>query len=370
MQQLFFVATEHAEHGRRIALDQLPEAAFPGWAMPFYPALALQRAEKILDLARRRQPLVDGLAFDLAVIGMHVLAEAAFAFEHGDHFLVQVETCNHRRRARPQVIESIAGGDPPIEFFAPLLHRHQVEQRFDRLAPVTAADVVDGHVQGEVVRVDPQLPQFIGADQQVQRQLLIAEVVADHLGHEHLAALPQCELNRTLAKVFVEQPLPVATVVRSQQLAVDHHVILPVIAVAQLFQISAQQPVIPQVLPVLKHTGQPSAIDLLGRGHPLQEKQGMGFVREIPTWPALLARFEVEGIVARDIGAMLFRPCRQLSWRFGQITGELGGLGQLLAQELFAQRSSLRVVAEQQIVEFAVLATGFRKRRRRTRQGC
>ncbi|MNC62716.1 hypothetical protein D3C75_1127680 [compost metagenome] len=82
--------------------------------------------------------------------------------------------------------------------------------------------------------------------------------------------------------------------------------ILPWIAVAQLFQISAQQPVIPQVLPVLKHTGQPSAIDLLGRGHPLQEKQGMGFVREIPTWPALLAFLEVEGIVARDVGAMLF----------------------------------------------------------------
>ncbi|MNF67424.1 hypothetical protein D3C84_492380 [compost metagenome] len=161
-------------------------------------------------------------------------------------------------------------------------------------------------MQGEIVRVDPQFTQFIGADQQVQRQLLVAEVVADHLGHEPLAALPQCELNRALAKVFVEQSLSVATVVRSQQLAVDHHVILPGIAVAQLFQISAQKPVITQVLPVLEHTGQPGAVDLLGGRYPLQEKQGMGLVREIPTWPALLAFLEVEGIVARDVGAMLF----------------------------------------------------------------
>ncbi|MCY1454075.1 hypothetical protein D9M71_711130 [compost metagenome] len=93
-----------------------------------------------------------------------------------------------------------------------------------------------------------------------------------------------------------------------QQLAVDDHVILPRIAVTQFFKIGAQQPVIAHVLPMLQHPGQPCTVDFLGRGNTLQEIQGMGLVREIPTRPTLLSRLKIEGIVTRHIGTMLFRP--------------------------------------------------------------
>ncbi|MNL09569.1 hypothetical protein D3C87_1303360 [compost metagenome] len=71
-------------------------------------------------------------------------------------------------------------------------------------------------MQGEIIRIDAQLTQFISADQQVQRQLLIAEVVADDFRHECVAASAQRELNRALHKVLIGQSLFVVTVVGGQ----------------------------------------------------------------------------------------------------------------------------------------------------------
>ena len=61
--------------------------------------------------------------------------------------------------------------------------------------------VVHRDVQGEVVRIEPELVEFVGGDQQVQRQLLVAEVEADHLRQEFLAVPAQRQLDQAL---FVE----------------------------------------------------------------------------------------------------------------------------------------------------------------------
>ncbi|MNO97935.1 hypothetical protein D3C76_896620 [compost metagenome] len=81
-----------------------------------------------------------------------------------------------------------------MEFFASFLRRHQLHQRLHSLATMARADIVDGHVQPEVMRIDAQFAQFIGRDQQVQRQLLIAKVVANHLWQIHITAVAQRQL--------------------------------------------------------------------------------------------------------------------------------------------------------------------------------
>jgi hypothetical protein len=63
---------------------------------------------------------------------------------------------------------------------------------------VAGAGVVDGHVQGEIIRIDAQLAEFIGTDQQMQGQLFVPQVIADDFGQALIAALTQRQLHGAL----------------------------------------------------------------------------------------------------------------------------------------------------------------------------
>ncbi|MNI41045.1 hypothetical protein D3C73_952840 [compost metagenome] len=95
---------------------------------------------------------------------MHVLAERSLAFEHAQHFGVQVERFDNRPAPQPQVIEPVPQCHPPQERLAIRLDRQQIQHRLHGFLRMPGAGVIDGDVQGEVVRIDAQLAQFIGAD--------------------------------------------------------------------------------------------------------------------------------------------------------------------------------------------------------------
>ncbi|MNC79715.1 hypothetical protein D3C75_1322680 [compost metagenome] len=66
------------------------------------------------------------------------------------------------------------------------------------LLRVTAGRVINGHVETEVMTVDTQLCQFVGADQQVQGQLLVSEVITEYLREKIIGVKAQRQLQRTL----------------------------------------------------------------------------------------------------------------------------------------------------------------------------
>ncbi|MNT64303.1 hypothetical protein D3C72_2021940 [compost metagenome] len=68
-----------------------------------------------------------------------------------------------------------------------------------------AGRVVDGHVKLEIMAIDAQFRQFVGGDQQMQRWLFIAQVVADQLGKKIIAVAPQCQLQGALQVTLVVQ---------------------------------------------------------------------------------------------------------------------------------------------------------------------
>jgi hypothetical protein len=87
---------------------------------------------------------------------------------------------------------------------------------------MTGAGVIDGHMQGEIVRIDAQLAELIGTDQQVQRQLFVAEVVADHLRQTSFTAGTECQLQCTLQVTLIGDGAGILQTVFSEQFAIDH----------------------------------------------------------------------------------------------------------------------------------------------------
>src|SRR5690606_9379001 len=65
--------------------------------------------------------------------------------------------------------------------------------------------VVDGDMQAEVMGIDTQLGELVGADQQVQGKLLVAEIEADDFRQEFAGKLPQRQLQRALKETIVRQ---------------------------------------------------------------------------------------------------------------------------------------------------------------------
>lgn len=80
-----------------------------------------------------------------------------------------------------------------------------MQHGLNRLARMPAVSIINSHMQGEVVGIDIQLMEFEGADQQMQRQLFVAKIVADRLGHELVAMISQCQLQGALKIVFVAE---------------------------------------------------------------------------------------------------------------------------------------------------------------------
>ncbi len=95
MHELLFITVEDAEHRCTGAFEQFPEAAVQRVFVTLDPASVLQYSKKFRDLLGLGEPLVDGLAIQAAVVGMHVLTERPLALKHRDHFLLQVERLDH-----------------------------------------------------------------------------------------------------------------------------------------------------------------------------------------------------------------------------------------------------------------------------------
>ncbi|MNN18064.1 hypothetical protein D3C81_1312690 [compost metagenome] len=247
--QLFFVGIEHTKHRRTVARDQLPKTTGLRVFVALDPALVLQRLEETGQLLGCSQPLIDGLPFETAVIRMHVLGEWALALEHRQQLLLKVEAFNDCAAALPQIVEPIAQRYPAQKLSAIGLKRQQVKRRLHGFLRMAGAGVVDGHMEGEIVRIDPQFTEFVTADQQVQGQLFIAEVVADHLGQIVSTTDTEGQLYRALQVAFIVDGAAVLQIVLGEQFLVNHHVVLRRIAFAQLFQKGSQQPLETRVLP-------------------------------------------------------------------------------------------------------------------------
>ncbi len=117
---------------------------------------------------------------------------------------------------------------------------------------MAAGGIVDGHVQLKILPVDAQLGQLVRGDQQMQRWLLITEVVANHLWQVSVAMLPQGKLQGPLQISRVIQGHGLYATQATKQTLIDQHMVAAWVAVAELFQVSANQPVVTWIAPVMK----------------------------------------------------------------------------------------------------------------------
>lgn len=181
---------------------------------------------------------------------MHLAGDRALLLEHLQQLLLQIEAVDHGRRAHTQLIEHVAAQHALVERLGVADTRQIGQYTLNGLGGVTAGTVIDGHVQLEVVGVDVQLVQLEGTDQQVQRQLFIAEVVADHFGQELVGQQAQRQLDGALAIQLIIQFEGIITALASQQTLVEQHVILRRDPVAKLFQVGTHQRIHTIVAPV------------------------------------------------------------------------------------------------------------------------
>ncbi len=308
MDQLLFVEAEHAEHRRLLTGDQLPEAAGLRVLAALDPAAPLHDVEKLLDQRRRRQPLVHRAALEAAIIGMDELPDGRLLLEDASHLAVDIEALDHRQGAGAQFVEAIAITDATIELGTVAHLRPGGLQALNGLPGMAVVGVVDRDVQGEVIGIDAQLGQLVGGDQQVQRQLFVAEVETDHLRQELLGALGQGQLDRTLHEVLVVQVLPVVAALAGEQLAVEHHMVLFRQALAEFFQIGLNQCLEARLVPALQQAVEPGAVDQLGRRHTAQEVQRMGLAGKIASGRAGTPTVQIGLVLPADPFGMPAQP--------------------------------------------------------------
>ena len=263
---------------------------------------------------------------------MDELAHRGLLFEDAQHLMVDIETTDHRQRAGAQLVESVAVGDAAVELGAVAHLRPGVQQTLHGLLRMAVVGVVDGDVQGEVVGIDAQLGQLVGGDQQVQRQLLVTQVEADHLGQELLGAFGQGQLDRALNEMLVIQALPVVTALAGQQLAVEHHMILVRQAFAQLFEIGLDQRLEARLVPALQQAVEPGAIDQLGRCHATQKMQGVGLAGKVAAGRAGTAAVQIGLVLQADLLGMAGEPVAEPGRIGRQVAGQPRSRFQLLIQ--------------------------------------
>ena len=330
MDHLLFVGAEYSEHGRLFADDQLPEATFLRVVAALDPAALVQHGEELLDIFT--EPLVDRAPFEAAVVGVDELTDRGLLLEDALHLAIEVEVADHRDGAGAQVVEPIAIAHAAIELGAVAHLRPGIQQALHSLLRVAVVGVVDGDVQGEVVRVDAQLGQLVGRDQQVQRQLLVTEVEADDFRQELLGVLGQRQLDGALDEVFVVQLLPVVAALAGQQLAVEHHVVLLRLPFAEFLQVGLDQRGETRIVPALQQAVEPGAVDQLGRRHAAQEMQRMGLAREIAARATGAALLEISLVLTADRFGALQHPGVQTGGVRRQVAGQGGGRFELRAQ--------------------------------------
>ena len=293
---------------------------------------------------------------------MHRAGDLALAFQHCHDLAFQVEVGNHPRAAKAQLVEPVAQAQAAQEAAAVGHHRQVVVHRLHRAPGVPAAGVVDGHVQLEIVRIDAQLAQLMGADQQVQRQLLVAKVVADQLRQVTLTQMAQRQLQGALDVMRVAQPAQLQAVVGGQQLAIQQHMVLPRLAVAQFFQIGLHQRLQMRLPPVRQHAVEPGAVDQLGRRHRAQKVQGMGAVAEVMPRLAFTARLQVARIGIGGAPRRAARPGQPLFDIVRQVAGQHFRQRQLGIEEIAGacQGRGARLQLQQRLVGGAYRVTWHR----------
>lgn len=229
---------------------------------------------------------------------------------------------------------------------------------------VAGTGVVDGDVKGEIVGIDVQFAQLIGADQQMQGQLFIAQVVADDLWQVFVTGITQGQLHGALQIKVIVDVRGIRQVVFGKQLAIEHHMVLRGLTVPQFFQVGAQQPFETVVVPVLDHAIQPGAVDPFGRRHGLEEVQGVGLAAEELPRAAVFAPLQVVSVLPGHTGAVLLDPGLQRHGVIGHLLGERRSLCDALLEERLGDGLLVGVVGalEQSLIALAhvsVRGTGW-----------
>src|SRR5690606_33366679 len=118
-----------------------------------------------------------------------------------------------------------------------------------------------------------ELVELVGTYQQVQRQLLVAKIEADHLGQKLVRMSGQRKLDSSLYEMRFIQALPLLTFMRGEQLLVEKNVVHVRLAFAELFQINTDELRAARITPLAYQSVEPCAVDQLGGRHGLQEMQ-------------------------------------------------------------------------------------------------
>ncbi|MCY1427040.1 hypothetical protein D9M71_428700 [compost metagenome] len=189
--------------------------------------------------------------------------------------------------------------------------------------------VVDGDVEPEVVRIYPQLRQFTRADQQMQGQLLVAQVVADHLGQVVACQPAQGQLLGALDVMVVAQAVEVVAAVAGQQAPVDEHMVQCRYALPEFLQVGTHQALETLIVPVRQQAVEPGPIHQLGGRHATQEVQGMGEITEVASRLALATAGQVVGIGSGGAPGVCLHPRAQARRIGRQLAGQLRRLAQL-----------------------------------------
>src|SRR5690606_1858970 len=103
---------------------------------------------------------------------------------------------------------------------------HGAEYAVQSTARVAGARIIDRHMDGKVVRIDAQFIQLVGGNQQVQRQLLIAQIEANYLRQKTGGTIRQRELYGALGVVRVVQTVDLLASMLGKQLSVHNHVVV------------------------------------------------------------------------------------------------------------------------------------------------
>src|SRR5690606_40560039 len=117
--------------------------------------------------------------------------DLALAAQHPDHLLLRIEGGDYRSGAGAELVELAAIEHATVKRRPGSELRQQGQQAVYRSLRMPGRRIVDGDVQREVIRIDVELVELIGRDQQMERQLLIAQIEADDLGQEIIGMIGQ-----------------------------------------------------------------------------------------------------------------------------------------------------------------------------------
>lgn len=261
-------------------------------------------------------------------------ADRRLGCQHGEQFPLEIKTRYDFQRALAHGIEPVAITDTPMEGFLVSEMRQGIEDRLRRPRRVARGGVVDRDMQREVVGVDAQLVQLIRADEQMERELFIAQIEAYDLRYELFGVLRQRELDGALDEVGGIKCFPLPALVRGKQRLVKQDVVPAWVSVSELLQVNAYELRIAGITPLRHHAIKPCPIDQLGWRHGFQKIQCVRLCLEVSPWPAVPAVGQVVPILAAHRRGVRFHPQGQIAHVRGQVGVGVRRGGHLPGQEI------------------------------------